>query len=310
MMKRVRASSLEASKALVVALVLLGLAGRSDGQQMKLIEDTRGLRGGDKFGGMVWWDAVTGADEYGDVVTTFMHKRWGTALQLYHESHHSYLPFRFIPNVSWMTGDKRPEALMFYGPGELETVDYWFASKHLEELMLARDADSLLAEEMKLGGWRGKRYGNNMLFEHGAVLFSQLDDTFTTPRQLVLTEEGFIYLGLAGIGVSVLYDDLGKLRELPGIRGEPQHGGACVLYQNFELRAKILPQLLGVKASLIQKYMESFVEMMKTEAVQQRANNPAARLIAPENWSKRKKGWTWVGKGSGNLQDGALPYGQ
>jgi hypothetical protein len=48
-----------------------------------------------------------------------------------------------------------------------------------------------------------------MLFEHGAVLYSQLDDSFTTPRQLLLTEDGFVYMGLAGIAVSVLYDDTG-----------------------------------------------------------------------------------------------------
>ncbi len=48
-----------------------------------------------------------------------------------------------------------------------------------------------------------------MLFEHGAVLYSQLDDSFTTPRQLLLTENGFVYMGLAGIAVSVLYDDTG-----------------------------------------------------------------------------------------------------
>ena len=41
-----------------------------------------------------------------------------------------------------------------------------------------------------------------------------------------------------------------------------------------------------------------------------RANNPAARAIIPDNWSKRKEGWVWVGKGSGNMLEGALPFGE
>ena len=48
-----------------------------------------------------------------------------------------------------------------------------------------------------------------MLFEHGAVLYSRADDSFTTPRQVVLTPDGFIYLGMAGIAVSVLHDETG-----------------------------------------------------------------------------------------------------
>ena len=31
-----------------------------------------------------WWDAVTGNDEDGSILTTFFHKRYGIALQLYH----------------------------------------------------------------------------------------------------------------------------------------------------------------------------------------------------------------------------------
>lgn len=192
----------------------------------------------------------------------------------------------------------------------MESVDYWFASRHLEELNQAREADSVLPSKMQAGSWRGTKFGDNMLFEHPAVLLSQLDDSFSTPRQLVLTSDGFIYMGLAGIAVSVLYDEQGNLKELPGIRAEPQHGGACVLYQNFEIREKVLPKLLQLKGSVIDKYWVSFVDTMKLQAVRQRANNPVARSIAPENWSKRKQGWTWVGKGSGNMLDGSLPYGE
>jgi hypothetical protein len=50
--------------------------------------------------------------------------------------------------------------------------------------------------------------------------------------------------------------------------------------------------------------------MMKKMAVKQRAENPAARAIAPHNWSRRKEGWIWIGKGSGNMQEGALPFGE
>ena len=101
----------------LVLLVFLGLTRRSDGRQMKLVELNHSPR---NLGANEWWDAVTGADEYGDVVTTFMHKRWGTAVQLYHDTRHTYLPFRFIPNLSWISdSDRRPEALMFYGPGEV-----------------------------------------------------------------------------------------------------------------------------------------------------------------------------------------------
>ena len=123
---------------------------------MKLAE----MRHSDRnMGANQWWDAVTGADEYGDMVTTFMHKRWGTALQLFHDSRHTYLPFRFIPHLSWITGSaehgRRPEALMFYAAGEVEPVDYWFASRHLEELNFAREADSALPDSMEVGGWHG-----------------------------------------------------------------------------------------------------------------------------------------------------------
>jgi hypothetical protein len=100
----------------LVAVVVVLLAGQSDGRQMKLTELKHASR---NLGANEWWDAVTGMDEYGDSVTTFMHKRWGTAFQLYHDSRHTYLPFRFIPDLSWVSGDKRPEALMFYGPGEV-----------------------------------------------------------------------------------------------------------------------------------------------------------------------------------------------
>jgi len=292
----------------MMLVVCLGLAGQSDGRQMKLVELRHTSR---KLGANEWWDAVTGADEYGDLVTTFMHKRWGMAFQLYHDSRHTYLPFRFIPNLSYVSGgEQRPEAIMMFGPGELESVDYWFASRHLDELNQAREVDSVLPSQMEMGGWRGNKYGDNMMFEHGAVMLSQHDDSFTTPRQLVLTSDGFIYMGLAGIAVSVLYDETGKMKYLPNIRAEPQHGGACVLYQNFEIREKVLPQLLSLKASVINKYWQSFTETLKLEAVRQRANNPLARSIMPDNWSKRKDGWTWVGKGSGNMQDGCLPYGE
>jgi len=60
-------------------LVWLVLTGPSDGRQMKLAEMNHAAR---NLGANEWWDAVTGADEYGDVVTTFMHKRWGMALQV------------------------------------------------------------------------------------------------------------------------------------------------------------------------------------------------------------------------------------
>jgi hypothetical protein len=193
---------------------------------------------------------------------------------------------------------------------QLESVDYWFASRHLEELNLAREADSVLPSDMELGGWRGTQHGTTMLFEHGGVLLSQLDDSFTSPRQLVLTEDGFIYMGLAGVAVAVQYDDKGQLKPLPGVDAEPQHGGACLLYDNAELREKILPQLLGVKASVIQKFYDCYTETMKKMAVKQRAENPAARAIAPHNWSRRKEGWIWIGKGSGNMQEGAVPFGE
>lgn len=63
----------------------------------------------------------------------------------------------------------------------------------------------------------------------------------------------------------------GKLKQLGGgVRAEPQHGGACVLYQNSEVRQKILPGLLGLKTAAVQKYMESFSAVMKEEAVRQR----------------------------------------
>lgn len=65
--------------AALALLVVLGLAGGSDGRQMKLAELNHCSR---SMGASEWWDAVTGADEYGDMVTTFMHKRWGTALQV------------------------------------------------------------------------------------------------------------------------------------------------------------------------------------------------------------------------------------
>jgi hypothetical protein len=55
----------------IVLLFLAGLAGRSDGRQMKLAELSHTSH---NMGANEWWDAVTGADEYGDVVTTFMHK--------------------------------------------------------------------------------------------------------------------------------------------------------------------------------------------------------------------------------------------
>lgn len=55
----------------MVLLFLLGLAVRSDGRQMMLSELSHTSR---NLGANEWWDAVTGADEYGDVVTTFMHK--------------------------------------------------------------------------------------------------------------------------------------------------------------------------------------------------------------------------------------------
>lgn len=55
----------------------------------------------------------------GDTVV-LVPQRWGTAFQLYHDARHSYLPFRFIPNLSWISGgQERPEALMMFGPGEV-----------------------------------------------------------------------------------------------------------------------------------------------------------------------------------------------
>ncbi len=44
-------------------------------------------------------------------------------------------------------------------PLQLESVDYWFASRHLDELNAAREADSLLPSGMELGEWRGTKYG-------------------------------------------------------------------------------------------------------------------------------------------------------
>ena len=55
----------------IVLLFLVGLAVRSDGRQLRLAELSHTPR---NIGANEWWDAVTGADEYGDVVTTFMHK--------------------------------------------------------------------------------------------------------------------------------------------------------------------------------------------------------------------------------------------
>ena len=73
------AGMVRGAPAALVLLVVLGLAGVSDGRQMKLAELNHCSR---SMGANEWWDAVTGADEYGDIVTTFMHKRWGTALQV------------------------------------------------------------------------------------------------------------------------------------------------------------------------------------------------------------------------------------
>jgi hypothetical protein len=73
------AGMVRGAPALPVLLLALGLAGGSDGRQMKLAELNHCSR---SMGANEWWDAVTGADEYGDMVTTFMHKRWGTALQV------------------------------------------------------------------------------------------------------------------------------------------------------------------------------------------------------------------------------------
>lgn len=74
------AGMVRGAPALLVLLLALGLAGGSDGRQMKLAELNHCSR---NMGANEWWDAVTGADEYGDMVTTFMHKRWGTALQVF-----------------------------------------------------------------------------------------------------------------------------------------------------------------------------------------------------------------------------------
>ena len=48
-------------------------------------------------------------------------------MQLYHESHNMFLPFRFIPNIGWISGNPkgRAQAMLFYGDGEMQTVDYW-----------------------------------------------------------------------------------------------------------------------------------------------------------------------------------------
>jgi len=112
-----------------------------------------------------------------------------------------------------------------------------FASKHLEELNAAREADSLLPEEMDCGVWTGERVGSNMVFGNAGILHSNWDDSFTELRQLVLMEHGFIYLGMAGAAVTVLLDDRGVPEALPGVAGA-MTDGCCFLAASADVRSK------------------------------------------------------------------------
>ena len=104
--------------------------------------ETVGVRFSRDLDALDLWDAVTGEDEYGDLVTTFMHKDWGTVVQIFHVSSAaqderqkklsmpymkatcmlirlvglwqaakwSYIPFRFIPNLRWISENSKGRA--------------------------------------------------------------------------------------------------------------------------------------------------------------------------------------------------------
>lgn len=257
-----------------------------------------------------WWDAVTGRDEYGDLLTTLMHKRWGTSIQLYHEARNAFLPFRFIPHIGWISDNPkgRAQAVHFYGDGEMHTVDYWFASRHLEELNNAREADSLLPDEMDLGIWKGTQVGEAMVFVNDVVMQSKEDDSFTELRQLVLLEHGFIFLGTSGMSLSVIIDQKGNPEVLAGVRGTMTEG-CCFKAFSKDVREQVLPTALGLPLTKLARLQLGFSNAVKAAGVSLRANNPVARMCSPDSYKQEKgKGWVWADKGSGSMLDGANPY--
>ncbi|EKX45215.1 hypothetical protein GUITHDRAFT_108856 [Guillardia theta CCMP2712] len=260
-----------------------------------------------------WWDAVTGNDEDGSILTTFFHKRYGIALQLYHGSVEQFMAFRFIPNWAWVskTSNGRAKAQIMYGGGEFEEVDYWFAGRHLEELSRASGAKSMLPDEMLLGMWKGERAGRAMVFQHKSILLNEQDDTFSEPKQLFLVENGFIYNGGSGISISVLYDDDGNLIPLRGV-DNLYHMDSHYVYKSAELRQQIIPELIGITPKQCRDSYQLLCDEVKKLAVKLRAQNPFARFFCPQNYryKGKKEGWVWVGKGSGNMLDGSKPYGE
>ena len=120
--------------AAILAAAVIGVAeGKAKLRTGKIQHVTRGA------GAAEWWDAVTGKDEHGDLVTTFMHKRWGTALQLYHSEANSFLPFRFVPHLNWLTRSESGHAQGVVVTGEeVETVNYWSVVPALNSRILAR----------------------------------------------------------------------------------------------------------------------------------------------------------------------------
>lgn len=112
---------------MLLAVAVIGAAeGRARLRTGSIEHTSRGL------GAAEWWDAVTGKDEHGDTVTTFMHKRWGTALQLYHAEENAFLQFRFVPHLAWLTKSESgtAQAVHLSGPGEIEVVRYWCPPTH------------------------------------------------------------------------------------------------------------------------------------------------------------------------------------
>jgi len=259
-----------------------------------------------------WWDAVTGRDEYGELLTTFMHKRWGISLQIYHDSRRSFLPFRFIPNLGWISNSPKgyAQAVLMLGSGKVEVVDYWFASRHLQELNNARETDTILPASMEMGEWSGRRVGNVMLIENFDLLYSSQDDCFTERRQLLLTEQGFIFLGMGGTTVSVQYNENGELVP-PGTPESYLEGDFCYLSESAAIRSTVMPALLGVPPNEVTEPYDKLCAAMKEMAVQQRANNPFSRMLAPYAYTNtRKHGWKWIGKGTGNMLDGSKVFGE
>mmetsp|Transcript_42481 Transcript_42481/g.104129 ORF Transcript_42481/g.104129 Transcript_42481/m.104129 type:complete len:512 (+) Transcript_42481:45-1580(+) len=173
-------------------------------------------------GASFMWDAVTGQDEFGDWVTTFQHKQWGTAFQLYHELKNGFVPFRYIPSYEWYkipeddensteTDMRRPRAVHFHINGEYDIVDYWFARKHLDEMEIVSGCDSMLPPEMILGHWQGRRMGDSYFIESSLRMYDKETDLFTNRRQVLLTEHGLIYTGGGSDGLYLMYDEFGDI---------------------------------------------------------------------------------------------------